>query len=189
MLEIEKAFNTTGQSIYDFYQKPGMGLYIPLYQREYSWDKDNISQLLEDISRGIERLVDTGDDSEIRFLGTIITVTEKNHNKIEPIDWTALPTAVDKVIDGQQRLSTICLFACQLYKHIDLLEAKLLSFDDLKEDVEEACASWKGKLLDILSLDLKRGKPKRKPKIIRGSDDKWVKEGPVDESYGSALAN
>lgn len=189
MLEIEKAFNTTGQSIYDFFQKPGMGLYIPLYQREYSWDKDNVGQLLEDIARGIERLVETEDDSEIRFLGTIITVTEKNHNKIEPIDWTALPTAVDKVIDGQQRLSTICLFACQLYKHIDALESRLLSFTDLKEDVEESCESWKGKLLDIFSLDLKRGKPKRKPKIIRGSDDKWIKEGIIDESYKSALAN
>lgn len=189
MLEIEKAFNTTGQSIYDFYQKPGMGLYIPLYQREYSWDTDNVNQLLEDISRGIERLIETEDDSEIRFLGTIITVTEKDPNKIEPIDWTALPTAIFKVIDGQQRLSTICLFACQLYKHIDILEKKLTAFEDLRDDVLESCENWKDKLLDVFSLDLKLGKPKRKPKIIRGNDDKWIKAGPVDEAYSSSLAN
>ena len=158
MLEIEKAFNTTGQSVYDFYQRPGIGLYIPLYQRDYSWDEDNIEQLLDDISKGVERLTEMGEDAEIRFLGTIITVAEKDTSKIEPVDKRGLPSAIEKIIDGQQRLSTICLFACQLYGQLNKLEEKIRSKadDEVMEEVEEVCVNWKDKLLDVISLDLKR---------------------------------
>jgi hypothetical protein len=189
MLEIEQAFNTTGNSVYDFYQRPGIGLYIPLYQREYSWDKDNIEQLLDDISRGIERLTEDGSDDEIRFLGTIISVTEKNHKKIEPVDLRGLPTAIEKLIDGQQRLSTICLFASQLHRIIDEIYGKISSKSEIKEEINEITSSWKDKLVDVFSLDLKRGTPSRKPQIIRGHDDKWIKDGEIEDAYKSDLAN
>lgn len=189
MLEIEQAFNTQGNSIYEFFQRPGIGLYIPLYQREYSWDKDNIEQLLDDIARGIERLSEGGNDDEIRFLGTIISVTEKDKNNIEPIDKRGLPTAIEKIIDGQQRLSTICLFATQLYKHIEKQNSRVKKSSKIKEEIDEICDSWKDKLLDIISLDLKRGLPARKPQIIRGHDDKWIKDGSIDDAYKSDLSN
>jgi uncharacterized protein with ParB-like and HNH nuclease domain len=189
MLEIDQAFNTTGTSVYEFFQRPGIGLYIPLYQRDYSWDKDNVEQLLDDIARGIERLAEGGNDDEIRFLGTIISVTEKNKNNIEPVDHRGLPTAIEKIIDGQQRLSTICLFATQLYKNIDDLNKKFSSKSCHRAEIDEICKSWKDKLLDIISLDLKRGTPERKPQIIRGHDDKWIKDGDLNEAYKSDLAN
>ncbi|UVD80049.1 DUF262 domain-containing HNH endonuclease family protein [Myroides albus] len=189
MLEIDQAFNTTGTSVYEFFQRPGIGLYIPLYQREYSWDNDNVEQLLDDITRGIERLTEVNSDDEIRFLGTIISVTEKNKSNIEPVDHRGLPTAIEKIIDGQQRLSTICLFATQLYKNIDDLNKKITAKSDYKDEVDEICKSWKEKLLDIFSLDLKRGIPERKPQIIRGHDDKWIKDGNLEEAYKSDLAN
>jgi uncharacterized protein with ParB-like and HNH nuclease domain len=189
MLEIDQAFNTTGTSIYEFFQRPGIGLYIPLYQREYSWDKDNVEQLLDDIARGIERLAEGENDDEIRFLGTIISVTEKNKNNIEPVDHRGLPTAIEKIIDGQQRLSTICLFATQLYKNIDDLNKKFSIKSIHREEIDEICKSWKDKLLDIISLDLKRGTPERKPQIIRGHDDKWIKDGDLNDAYKSDLAN
>ncbi len=189
MLEIDQAFNTTGSSVYEFFQRPGIGLYIPLYQREYSWDKDNIEQLLDDISRGIERLAEGGNEDEIRFLGTIISVAEKDKNKIEPVDKRGLPSAIEKIIDGQQRLSTICLLATQLYKHIDDFNRKFSVKSDLSNEINEICKSWKDKLLDVISLDLKRGTPERKPKIIRGHDDKWIKDGDLNDAYKSDLAN
>ena len=77
VLNIEKSFLTDNRSVLDFLNQSGQGLYIPLYQRDYSWDSDNIEQLLEDLTRGIQRIVlkELHDDSkEIRFLGTIITV-------------------------------------------------------------------------------------------------------------------
>ena len=47
VLDIEKSFLTENRSVLDFLNQSGQGLYIPLYQRDYSWDSDNIEQLLE----------------------------------------------------------------------------------------------------------------------------------------------
>lgn len=186
-LEIEKAFLTEGRSVYDFFQRPGVGFYIPLYQREYSWDKDNIEQLIEDIEKGITAMIH--DESEIRFLGTIITVVEKDKKRIQPLDIQALPTAVEKLIDGQQRMSTIALLGTQLYKHFHLLQNKISVKSENSEEISEICQIWKEKLIDIFSFDLKSGKPKRKPKIIRGYLDEWTKDGDVDVKYISEIAN
>lgn len=162
-LEIEKAFLTEGRSVYDFFQRPGVGFYIPLYQREYSWDRDNVDQLIEDIEKGMTAMIEDG--NEIRFLGTIITVVEKDKKRIQPLDPQALPTAVEKLIDGQQRMSTIALIGTQLYKHFHQIEDKILAKSEYKEEITEICRFWKEKLIDIFSFDLKRGEPKRKPKV------------------------
>jgi uncharacterized protein with ParB-like and HNH nuclease domain len=153
-LEIEKAFLTEGRSVYDFFQRPGVGFYIPLYQREYSWDKDNVDQLIEDIEKGVTAMIN--DESEIRFLGTIITVVEKDKKRIQPLDIQALPTAVEKLIDGQQRMSTIAIIGTQLYKHFHLLQKKLSSKSEHREEMIEICQIWKEKLIDIFSFDLKK---------------------------------
>ena len=79
MLDISKAFTTQGEPICEFFQRPGVGFYIPLYQRDYTWNNENIDQLMEDICHGVEVLAD--DDDAIRFLGTVILVKEKNINK------------------------------------------------------------------------------------------------------------
>ena len=189
-LEIEKAFLTEGRNIYDFFQRPGVGFYIPLYQREYSWDKDNVEQLIEDIEKGVTAIVEqTGDDTEIRFLGTIITVIEKDKKRIQPLDPQALPTAVEKLIDSQQRLSTIAILGAHLYKHFHLVQQKIGAKSEYKDEITEICQFWKDKLIDIFSFDLKRGSPKRKPKIIRGYLDEWTKDGDVDQKYISEISN
>jgi hypothetical protein len=189
MINIEKAFVTENRSVFDFFQQPGMGFYIPLYQREYSWDSDNIDQLLEDISKGIERLAEGIDDDEIRFLGTIITVAEINKNNIQPQDTQALPARIDKLIDGQQRLSTISIFATLLYKQLTLISKKIKTTEPLNDEILEICENWKEKLIVIFSLDLGRGTPRRKPKIIRGQKDKWTRDGQVNDNYFSPIAN
>jgi hypothetical protein len=188
MINIEKAFVTENRSVYDFFQQPGAGFYIPLYQREYSWDSDNIDQLLDDIARGIERIVED-DDDEIRFMGTIITVAENNKNNVQPQDTHALPSRIEKLIDGQQRLSTIAVFSTLLHQRISEFEKKASYFGDNSADFSEICQIWKEKLVVIFSLDLGRGNPKRKPKIIRGQRDKWVREGDINLSYTSPIAN
>ncbi len=158
-----------------------------MYQREYSWDRDNVEQLIEDIEKGVTAMIH--DESEIRFLGTIITVVEKDKKRIQPLDIQALPTAVEKLIDGQQRMSTIALLGTQLYKHFHLLQSKISAKSENKEEIFEICQIWKEKLIDIFSFDLKSGKPKRKPKIIRGYLDEWTKDGDADVKYISEIAN
>jgi uncharacterized protein with ParB-like and HNH nuclease domain len=187
-MNIEKAFITEGTSVFDFFQKPGVGFYIPLYQRQYSWDNNNVEQLLDDILKGIETLI--YDNDELRFLGTIITVVENNPNKIQPVDRSGLPPTVQFVIDGQQRLSTISLFSSVLYQKLTELENRIPNSDEsAKDELVEAIFSWKEKLMNIFSFDLQRGKPRRKPKIIRGSQDKWVKNGSIKSNYNSDVAN
>ena len=56
------------------------------------------------------------------------------------------------------------------------------------EQLIDICTFWMDKLADVYSVNLKRGKPHRKPKIIRGSVDKWVMEEESNRSYLSAVA-
>jgi len=198
MINIDKAFNTENRSIYEYFVQPGVGFYIPLYQREYSWDTSNIEQLLEDISKGIEDLSDDSTENQIRFLGTIITVTESDKNNIQPQDTKALPPAIEKVIDGQQRLSTIALISALLYKQINVVEERLektakkleepYDKEDITAEIKEACADWKKKLQNVFGVDLNRGNPTIKPKIIRGNLDKWVMREQKNDSYHSQIA-
>ena len=65
---------------------------IPHYQRAYSWDTEQCSELLDDIFRAFEE-----DEDEGYFLGNIVIARNtKERNNLE-------------VIDGQQRLLTLTL--------------------------------------------------------------------------------
>ncbi|WP_297285967.1 DUF262 domain-containing HNH endonuclease family protein [uncultured Brachyspira sp.] len=69
---------------------------IPLYQRDYSWKKDNISEFINDIFDAYGDYIKNNNTNY--FFGSIITVIDdKDHNK-------------HNLIDGQQRLTTFILF-------------------------------------------------------------------------------
>lgn len=193
VLNIEKSFLTENRSVLDFLNQSGQGLYIPLYQRDYSWDSDNIEQLLEDLTRGIQRIASrevTDDNKEIRFLGTIITVVEPNRNHIYPVEIQAVPSRIEKLIDGQQRVSTIALMATLLTKRLTEIKNKVKSNNSIYEQVNEICSIWiDQKLLPVFSFDLGRGTPRLKPKIIRGAKDYWTRANDVDDAYRSELSN
>lgn len=193
MVNIEKSFLTENRSVLDFMNQSGQGLYIPLYQRDYSWDSDNIEQLLEDLTRGIQRIAsgEIGDSNkEIRFLGTIITVIEPNRNNIYPVDLQAVPSRIEKLIDGQQRISTIALMATLLTKRLTEIKNKVKNNNVIYEQINEICDIWiDQKLVPIFSFDLGRGTPRLKPKIIRGAKDYWTRADDVDKAYSSELSN
>lgn len=193
VLNIEKSFLTENRSVLDFLNQSGQGLYIPLYQRDYSWDSDNIEQLLEDLTRGIQRIASgevSDDNKEIRFLGTIITVVEPNRNHIYPVDIQAVPPRIEKLIDGQQRVSTIALMATLLTKRLTEIKNKVKSNNPIYEQINEICNIWVDqKLSTIFSFDLGRGTPRLKPKIIRGAKDYWTRDHDVDIAYKSELSN
>lgn len=186
MIDIATEFTTSTRKIAEFYEQAGLGFYIPLYQREYSWDKNNIDQLMDDICSGVECLLEH--DNEIRFMGTIIRVKETTPEKnVTPRDVRAIPTRIDNIIDGQQRISTISLLATLLYQHLDTFAKNLPQHPPYSELVEDI----NGKLItlqEIFSLDLRRGKPKRKPMIIRGSIDQWTLDGLDEENYKSPVS-
>lgn len=193
ILNIENSFITENRSVLDFLNQSGQGLYIPLYQRDYSWDSDNIEQLIEDLTRGIQRLAsgEINDSSkEIRFLGTIITVIENNKQNIYPVDNQAIPGRIEKLIDGQQRISTIALIATILTKRLTEIRNKVTSENVIYDQIKEICDIWiNNKLSKLFSFDLGRGTPKLKPKIVRGQIDYWTRDKDVDDAYKSELSN
>jgi hypothetical protein len=187
MIDISKVFGTSSEPVSGFFLKPGIGYYIPLYQREYSWDQENIDQLMEDICHGVETLV--SDDEAIRFMGTIILVTEHNvAENIQPQDSRALPSRIDNVIDGQQRISTIALLASLLYQTLARYRNNLPKegvFDSLREQIDDLNET----LIELFSFDLKRGTPRRKPVIIRGSIDAWTLDKNESSNYISDVSS
>ena len=68
---------------------------IPEYQRPYVWGKDQINDLLDDIS-----FAQQNDNESEYFLGSIVFQTKTNNNgKYQE----------DDLLDGQQRLTTLFL--------------------------------------------------------------------------------
>ncbi len=186
MVDISTAFNTSSEKVSDFFRRPGISFYIPLYQREYSWDKENIDQLIEDICSGVESVLDN--DGTIHFLGAIILVTEKNAKvNINPRDNRALPPRIDNVIDGQQRISTIALLSCLLYQKLYENRQKLIK-DDRYSGFIEAIDEYLRTIIEVFSVDLNRGTPTRKPIIIRASIDGWTFDGD-DSNYQSDISS
>ncbi|GAA7289170.1 hypothetical protein HpBGD97_06410 [Helicobacter pylori] len=78
---------------------------IPIYQRVYSWEKEQCKQLWDDI-------IKTGGNDQIEghFIGSIVFVHDgiytTNHNEL-------------LIIDGQQRLTTITLLFIALWDHLN----------------------------------------------------------------------
>jgi hypothetical protein len=187
-MDISRVFTNRSESVADFFQRSGIGYYIPLYQREYSWDTENIDQLMEDVCSGVHDVID-GTRDPIHFMGTLILVTETNPVvNIKPLDQRALPERIDNVIDGQQRISTITLLACQLYQRICQLRQELPEANDF-DGLREAAGTYLSTLLEIFSVDLRRGAPTRKPIIIRASIDQWTLDGNDSNNYKSEISS
>ncbi|GAA7619018.1 hypothetical protein JP0114_11750 [Helicobacter pylori] len=78
---------------------------IPIYQRVYSWEKEQCEQLWDDI-------IKTGGNDQIEghFIGSIVFVQDgiytTNHNEL-------------LIIDGQQRLTTITLLLTALRNYLN----------------------------------------------------------------------
>ena len=186
-IEFDKLFDPRNKSVLNFFRVSGVGYYIPDYQREYSWDKENIEQLMNDIMSGVERLAEDEDaDNEIHFLGTVITVREQNGKNKDP---KGEPTRIDMIIDGQQRIITISILASIFIKNFTAYLSQFKETSVFYDDVKEIVEMWNNKLFEIVSFDLSRGIPKFKPRVIRGGTDYWIAEGDINKAYKSELAN
>ncbi len=77
---------------------------IPIYQRLYSWKKEQCEQLWDDI-------IKTGGNDQIKghFIGSILYVLDGNTHSNNPL----------LIIDGQQRLTTITLLFIALRDHLN----------------------------------------------------------------------
>lgn len=91
--------NVDQKSIYELLSDRKADYIIPDYQRPYAWDEDNCQTLWDDIfSFAIpDNDATKFDTNDEYFLGSIVTF--ENDKKQQ------------EVIDGQQRLTTLCFFS------------------------------------------------------------------------------
>ena len=106
---------------------------IPTYQRPYSWEKEQVDELLSDLLDAMER----GDDAPY-FLGSIVLIKEDDNSKSE-------------VVDGQQRLTTLSMLFCVLREISTDTDAQTL----LDGFVREAGNRFRG-TQDRFRLNLRR---------------------------------
>lgn len=67
---------------------------IPDYQRPYSWDKDNLSELIDDLVSAY-----TDNKNDTYFCGSVVLVNKEPDYRFD-------------IIDGQQRITTFTIMSC-----------------------------------------------------------------------------
>ena len=116
---------------------------IPIYQRNYVWEKKNVLQLMSDIEKMIP-YYNNEDENIFHFFGSIVYIDTLHKGSFS--EWT--------VIDGQQRLVTLTLIVRELHYQgcMPLLKQKFLS-ENSKKHV--ANSRWLIKQLASRSYDEK----------------------------------
>jgi uncharacterized protein with ParB-like and HNH nuclease domain len=96
-----------------FISHPNTQFIIPVYQRNYDWNKNHCKQLFDDI-------LEVGRDDQMisHFLGSIVFIHDDVYSSSRLKELT--------VIDGQQRITTITLIYIVLYKLAQKLQDKAL---------------------------------------------------------------
>lgn len=188
-------FKHDAASLHDFFSQNGRGFFIPYYQRNYSWDEENATKLIEDIFSSIKRTLTKPDNSI--FLGTVILHDEKNVQTHVHWDTPNLLTKVANVVDGQQRITSIAMLACVLAEQIGITVTKLKSFSVAAPEFDKLANELTDELPNIhrfFSVEITKtgAQPKLKPKIIRAGDvsanpvsDQWTLSGDINTFYRS----
>ena len=188
-INLEREYNSTGLSVQDLFVRGEEGFLVPLYQRAYTWEDSNIDQLFDDLILGIRDFtgVDTGTDMAATFLGTVILVQKTDlGDVVVPGEDRARPTAVQMVIDGQQRLSTLALLSILLIAKIKEIRTHLdgTQFDHLHTYADRVI----NRLESLHRIRLgDNGEYAHKPRLIHAECDKWAHQG-GDKHYKSPIA-
>lgn len=181
-------FESTTLSIWRVMQESNRGLYIPAYQRPYSWSQAAAKALLAGICEGITWL--EADEAAITVLGTFIFVLDTEKATIEPVVKDELPSSVFLVIDGQQRLSTLALLVALLDDRLRQSSAKLPKGDVLQRWTERTLATMQTNLQAMLTFDRGFGADQAfrfYPRMIRAFDDSWSTDS-QNACYESPIA-
>ncbi len=97
-MELKASLENLRQVLVDedrFYQ-------IPNYQRPYSWDEENISDLIYDLTTAFMKSNSKGNskgNNDSYFCGSLVLVKKSNDERLD-------------IIDGQQRITTFIILAC-----------------------------------------------------------------------------
>jgi uncharacterized protein with ParB-like and HNH nuclease domain len=94
-LKISKVFSSGGDVLY----------LLPHFQREFTWEEEQRKTLFADV-QSIYETYDSEKEPE-HFMGSLVVINDGTRNGVIP---------AFKLVDGQQRLTTISLLLCALYR-------------------------------------------------------------------------
>jgi len=176
-MQIEDVFGAFPKSVLQYLCENGQGLYVPAYQRQYSWDKSKIERLVEDICHGFSMLI--GHEDAITFLGTIIAIHDTQYLTVNPLVKGDVPSRVMTIIDGQQRITTLLLINTVLHDSIRTRSSAIKSAQEVENVwLFEECMKAAGLLAKTFEEDKDYGEgPFRYyPRMIRAYDDSWSRK-------------
>ncbi|MBN7441386.1 DUF262 domain-containing protein [Mycobacteroides abscessus subsp. abscessus] len=186
-LETREIFDAAPLAISQFLNEPGQGLYIPPYQRQYSWEKSKVKRLLDDIGHGLEQLKEIPES--ICFLGSVIALRDINYVTVDPLVRPQVPRGVMTIIDGQQRLTSLLVLLTVLHEEIRLKVSGLKGDDAAVIWCRNQAADVSAKLTSTFQEDMNYGDGALRyyPRMIRAYIDSWSRNK-GEAAYTSAIA-
>ena len=189
-MDVKKVFQVSAENTHTFLNQPGLGLYIPAYQRAYSWDTENVERLLQDLVDGVIRS-ETNPEA-MTFLGAFIQVVDPKPASVHPKVQGDLPKGVTLLIDGQQRLSTILVLNTCLREAIKDVRKRLDKSlpEESKKWFERKALRMEQSLLDSLQFTMPGGDKGYElyPRMIRAHVDTWSSSS-KSAQYESPIAH
>ncbi|MER6946545.1 DUF262 domain-containing HNH endonuclease family protein [Nonomuraea sp. NPDC000554] len=170
-METREIFDAAPLSVSQFLSETGQGLYIPPYQRAYSWESSKIKRLLSDVAHGLDQLTEFKDS--ICFLGTVIALRDMEYTTVDPMFRSQVPSKVMTIIDGQQRITTLLLLATVLHEEIKVRAEKLPQNDEASIWCYNQALDATGRLTDCYEEDMRYGEHRYYPRLIRSYYDVW----------------
>lgn len=116
--DVKDYFTANPQSMMEFLSNNGQCLYIPEYQRQFTWEDQKLEKLFDDSVHGFSKLIDQRDS--VTFIGTVITILNTTLRTESP-NLTSPPSLVMTIIDGQQRLTSLLMLTTVLHEKISVL--------------------------------------------------------------------
>lgn len=157
------------------------GFRIPIYQRQYDWDEENIARYFDDILAGLYYKI--GDPLSLTFMGTIIILPEETNEK----DWGGKSYSV---IDGQQRLTTCSLIASILHQEINTaIQNQTIQDEELNSWIERESREHLNRLSQLIygKVVLFGDKTFPFPRVVRHNDHRA--ENKNDAEFPSSIGN
>lgn len=189
-MDVKKVFQVSAENTGTFLNDPGLGLYVPAYQRSYSWDTTNVDRLVQDLVDGTIR--SQSNPEAMTFLGALIQVVDPRPASVHPKVQSDLPKGVTLLIDGQQRLTTILML------NVCLREALKRASKRLPKELPDEVSGWFEKkrlrlqrdLLESLQITMPGGDEgyEHYPRMIRAHRDTWSSSS-KSAKYDSPIAH
>lgn len=174
------------------------GFYLPVFQRQFAWDKSNIDMFIDNILNGVRVVSSAKNENEARFnrvmyMGTVVCHEDGNPTTLyEQSKSSERPGEILVVIDGQQRISVCLLVAIALHNHLSMNREIISNCKKVKSEdfnkVNDETAKELYKLLASSEIPLEECKTDYYPRIIRQVDDKWANRKPYSK-YNSPISS